>query len=120
MSRKGIPRSQQHEWEPQEEEKVLCSKCKILVSVADARRGVGVCEGPSEEEPETRELSPEDIRDRLPSRKPFAPSGQDHGKCNGCGEDLRELPFNSRLAMVACNQRSCGLYRQRLRWVTIK
>jgi hypothetical protein len=125
MARKGTPRTKQHDWQPSKEEgKVYCTKCGVMVLVNDARRGVGGCEGeaPKDEqgEVEKQELSQEDIKARKPEMKPFAPSGDDHGQCNACGKSLKEMPFNSRLAMVACNNIRCNLYRERLRTIVIK
>ena len=37
--------------------------------------------------------------------------------CNACGEHIAILPLNSRLDMVACNNKRCALYRERLRMV---
>lgn len=127
MSKKEIQRSKQHDWEPTkgDENKVYCTNCGIIVHKNAARRGIGLCPGKpiidgERTEPEPHELSSDDIRANLPKMQMFVPSGADHGKCNGCGEKLRELPFNSRLAMIACNNRKCNLYRQRIRWLTIK
>jgi len=38
--------------------------------------------------------------------------------CNACGDHIAILPLNSRIDMVACNNRRCTLYRERLRTVT--
>lgn len=114
--RQGMTRSQMHDWEPAKEEgKVTCKKCGITVLLNDARRGIGPCGSPVKAIP--HEPTPEEIKVSKPELKPFKPSGKDQGICNACGQPLREMPLNSRLAMVACNNRKCNLYRVRLRWL---
>jgi len=36
--------------------------------------------------------------------------------CPACGEELRSMPVNSRLSMIACANRRCNLFRQRIRY----
>lgn len=43
--RKGVPREEQHDWQPGAADMVQCSKCGHLTSAAEARRGVGPCPG---------------------------------------------------------------------------
>ena len=126
MSKKEQP-AKQHDWEPTEadENKVYCTSCGAIVHKNTARRGVGPCPGKRATdgtpiEVKSHELSPDDIRANLPKMQKFVPSGEDHGNCHGCNERLREFPFNRRLGMIACGNSKCNLYRQRIRWFTIK
>lgn len=40
--------------------------------------------------------------------------------CNACGETLHYIPINKVVRAVACINRSCGQYRERLRLVSLK
>jgi len=39
--------------------------------------------------------------------------------CAACGEFLAVMPVNSRVKMIACANRRCNLYRQRIRYASI-
>ena len=43
--RKGVPRAEQHDWQPGAADMVQCSKCGHLASADQARRGIGPCPG---------------------------------------------------------------------------
>lgn len=118
MKKKGIPHSKQHEWNPDPDEinHVICQKCGMRVHAVAARRGVGACAGiDSASQPEQ-----EVAKANLPKLKPFIPSKEDHGNCQACGGKIIEMPLNTRIGMIACNNRRCDLYRQRLRTFTRK
>ena len=102
-----MTRQRRHQWLPPKNDKVKCSKCGIEVSVDEARRGIGPCLGKR-------------IHKALvstPGRGIESTPVIDLGACGACNKPLKQVPFNRRLDMVACTNRRCELYRQRLRFV---
>jgi len=106
--RKGKPRTQQHEWLPPTDGQVTCRKCGMTVSVMVARRGVGRC---------GNEMPPEPKRQSIPVTLGIK---AELGVCHGCGKEIKSVPFNSRLNMICCVNRKCGLYRERLRTEVVR
>ena len=109
-------KDKRHKWEPTTGTLVKCDRCGIELEATKARRGVGPCTGkgkdtvPAPTEPKT------DQKPAEPKAKAPAPV-LDLGICNACGSQLDQMPFNSGNDMIACKNRRCPIYRQRLRLV---
>lgn len=99
-----MTRQRRHQWSVPQNGKVTCSRCKIEVSVDEARRGIGPCT--SKRQAVVQENKPQQV----------VKQDIDMGTCGACGQRLKQVPFNSRLDMIACVNRRCELYRQRLRF----
>jgi len=54
MARKGTPKTDQHDWIPDSDGTVKCSKCLSIVTLQKARQGIGPCTG----KPVTNEQPP--------------------------------------------------------------
>ena len=97
-------RRSKHQWESDKSgKKVRCARCGIVVTRDEARRGVGPCISTTEE-PRLEEQSSATPEINL-------------GTCNACGQPLVQMPLNRYLDMIACANRRCDLYRERLRVV---
>ena len=128
-----MSKNAQHQWEPVigSDNLVKCKKCKIEVKASRARRGAGPCiwgepdkmpPVPNEDrdtglEATTKAEINETVRS-LVAQHPGPRLTDPPEYCNGCGKQLAILPLNSRLDMVACNNRGCALHRERIRMVT--
>lgn len=133
---------------PGPDDMVKCEKCGSEVKASRARRGTGPCIWGSADDspPASKEDLPSVpnpdqgpvpgaipavvnmIGDELartdadaepaPPQYPGPKLTDPPEYCNACGEHIAILPLNSRMNMVACNNRRCTLYRERLRMVT--
>jgi len=102
-----MTRQRRHQWEPAGDGKVRCTRCYVELKVDEARRGAGPCAARRSGKALTSSPS------RIIPSTPII----ELGNCGACEQPLKQVPFNSRSDMIACVNRRCELYRQRLRYV---
>lgn len=120
-----IPRDELEEHARIMREVHLCDTCTDHIAECHVRGinpkfGTGVgndnvyeCDGYT---PAPPTIDPDNPPDHIKYPGPRLTDPPEH--CNVCGEHIAILPLNSRLDMVACNNRGCSLYRERLRLIS--